>query len=373
MAELAWPDDLGHGMFIGRFGFMDADGHDPDREPDITSATGGSVTITPSIRSVRYTGTAGPMILAARAAKGVIDGLGYLRTMDANGRPGDTGMVFPATDDKDLSPTDWTYEVSIILDGSVRLPTFNVKLPEGATVDLSLAVPVSSSGGTAVVVDPSTAQRAEAAADRAETAAADAEDWSPSFDWDGTSLVIDGELGPDLEGPPGPTVEGIEDVPGLQAALPVVDTAAGTRVSIGGVDIFYNSGWRDLRDLLIPGILVPGPRSHESLRARRSIDRVEYLIRLQVGEALAGKSKSSVRPFAEGLPGGLHQEPPAYSTIGQSNQPDGVISISNSGLSSRLDISSTQPGTWVLGQTVFCYVSHNTNAALPTNPFGDPA
>ena len=220
MAELAWPEDIGHGTFTGRFGFMDADSHDPDRAPDITSATGGTVTITPSIRSVRYTGAQGPMILAARPAKGVIDSEGYLCTATADGDAGDRGMVFPATDDTDLNPTDWTYEVSIILDGQVRIGTFNVKLPTDSTVDLSLAAPVPSSGGTAIVVDPTTAIRAEAAADRAETAADEAEGYAPTFAWDGTKLVIDGEQGPDLEGPPGPSVESIDDVPGLRDALP---------------------------------------------------------------------------------------------------------------------------------------------------------
>ena len=197
MAELAWPEDIGHGTFTGRFGFMDADSHDPDRSPDITSATGGTVTITPSIKSVRYSGVQGPMILAARPAKGVIDAEGYLCTAAADGGAGGRGMVFPATDDTDLTPTDWTYEVSIILDGQVRIPAFHVKLPTGATVDLSLAAPVPSSGGTAIVVDTSTADRAEAAAARAEAAAEDAETGS------------EGPQGP--QGPPGASVTGAVD------------------------------------------------------------------------------------------------------------------------------------------------------------------
>lgn len=237
MAELAWPADLGHGTFIGRFGFMDADTHDPDREPDITSATGGTVTVTPSIKSVRYSGVQGPMSLAARPAKGVIDAEGYLCTMNAEGAAGDRGMVFPATDDTDLTPTDWTYSVLIVLDGGVRLPSFNVKLPTGATVDLSLAVPVDTSGGTAVVVDPTTATRAEAAAVRAETAADEAEGYAPTFVWDGTKLVIDGGAPVDLKGdkgttawadltgtpatyPPATHTHEIADVTGLQDALP---------------------------------------------------------------------------------------------------------------------------------------------------------
>lgn len=254
MAELAWPADLGHGTFTGRFGFMDADSHDEDREPDITSATGGTVTITPSIKSVRYAGVSGPMSLAARPAKGVIDAEGYLCTTAEDGTAGERGMVFPATDDTDLTPTDWTYSVLIVLDGGIRLPWFNVKLPTGATVDLSLAVPVDTSGGTAVVVDPTTATRAEAAATRAETAADEAEGYAPTFVWDGTKLVIDGETGPDLEGPPGPTVEGIGDVPGLQA---IIDR------------LTYDSGWRTLT-------LEEGWTGE--VRAKRTANLVEVIV-----------------------------------------------------------------------------------------------
>lgn len=255
MAELAWPADLGHGTFIGRFGFMDADSHDPDREPDITSATGGTVTITPSIRSVRYTGAQGPMILAARPAKGVIDSEGYLCTSQEDGTPGDRGMVFPATDDTDLTPTDWTYEVSIILDGQVRIGTFNVKLPEGATVYLSLAVPVPSSGGTAVVVDPTTAERAEVAADRAEAAADEAEGYAPTFVWDGTALVIDGGTPVDLKGEQGTTAWA--DLTGKPATYPP-DTHAHPITDVDGLQaiidrLTYDSGRRFIHEELLNG------------------------------------------------------------------------------------------------------------------------
>lgn len=237
MAELVWPADLGHGTFTGRFGFMDADGPDPDREPDVVSATGGTVTITPSVKSVRYAGVDGPMILVARPAQGIIDREGYLCSSD-----GTRGMVFPATDDTDLTPTDWTYEVSVVLDGRVRLGTFNVKLPEGETVDLSLAAPVPASGGTAVVVDPSTATRAEAAATRAEAAADAAEEWTPTFEWDGTYLVTDGVRSPSLKGekgekgdagPEGPY--GGTAVTDPQVASWVEDPGAVTRVAVSGV------------------------------------------------------------------------------------------------------------------------------------------
>src|SRR5690606_6714399 len=117
--------------------------------------------------------------------------------------------------------------------------TFSVKLPEGATVDVSLAAPVPSSGGTAVVVDATTAARDEAAATRAEAAAAEAEGYAPSFVWNGTALIIDGGAAVDLKGepgvtawadltgkpatyPPDPHTHQIDDVDGLGTRLAIV-------------------------------------------------------------------------------------------------------------------------------------------------------
>ena len=285
MAELAWPADLGHGTFTGRFGFMDADSHDPDREPDITSATGGTVTITPSIKSVRYTGARGPMILAARPAKGVIDGEGYLCTAAEDGTPGDRGMVFPATDDTDLTPTDWTYTVSILLDGGVRLPAFDVKLPEGSTVDLSAAVPVPSSGGTAVVVDPTTAERAEAAAARAETAADEAEGYAPTFVWDGTSLVIDGGEPVDLKGEKGDQgTTAWADLTGKPATYPPA-THSHPITDVDGLKaiidrLTYDSGRRFIHEELLNG-WTAGPGMF-------SIQRTNNIVTLTLSSSVTG-------------------------------------------------------------------------------------
>lgn len=79
--------------------------------------------------------------------------------------------------------------------------------------------------------------------------------------WDGTSLAIDGgepvnlkgEKGDgsswaDLTGKPETYPSTVADVDGI-----VVDTSAGTRVSIGGVDVFYDSGWRNVGTLLLNG------------------------------------------------------------------------------------------------------------------------
>ena len=205
MAELEWPEDLGHGTFTGRFGWMDADGVDEGTEPDITAASGGTVEITPAVTTVRYTGASGPLSLVARRAVGIIDYEGYLCTKNADGTAGPRGMSFPATDNDALSPSGWTYRVAVKLPGGITLPTFSTTLATGAVVDLATAIPVDASPGVVKVVDETIAVRAEAAATRAEAAADGIGDAIAEAVAEGDYTGPQGERGPEgPQGPPGP-------------------------------------------------------------------------------------------------------------------------------------------------------------------------
>ena len=202
MAELEWPEDLGHGTFTGRFGWMDADGVDEGTDPDITAASGGTVEITPAVTTVRYTGASGPLSLVARRAVGIIDYEGYLCTKNADGTAGPRGMSFPATDNEALSPSGWTYRVAVKLPGGITLPSFSTTLATGAVVDLATAIPVDASPGVVQVVDETIAVRAEAAAVRAEAAADGIGDAIAEAVAEGDYTGPQGERGP--EGPQGP-------------------------------------------------------------------------------------------------------------------------------------------------------------------------
>lgn len=176
MPRMEWPEDLGYGKLIGRFAYMDGDDGDLDTEPNITAVSEGTVTVTPSVRAVRYSGTDGPIMLAARTTVGLIDEQGYLCTVADDGKSvGGRGVVLPATDSTQLSPTDFTYQVEIKVPG-VSFRSFNIQVPSDSEQDIGLIAPVPSSGGTATVVDSSTAQRAEAAAEEAETIKGEVED-----------------------------------------------------------------------------------------------------------------------------------------------------------------------------------------------------
>lgn len=213
MSELAWPADLGHGTFTGRFGWMDADGVDEGADPDITAASGGTVEITPAVTTVRYTGTAGPLSLVARRAVGIIDYEGYLCTKNADGTAGPRGMSFPATDNDALSPSGWTYRVVVKLPGGINLPAFSTSLATGAVVDLATAIPVDASPGVVQIVDETIAVRAESAATRAEAAVNGIGDAIAEAVAQGDYTGPQGEPGAD--GAPGaPGEKGEQGIPG---------------------------------------------------------------------------------------------------------------------------------------------------------------
>ena len=216
--QLEWPTDLGYATIVGRFGFMDADGPDEDREPDITPATSGTVLITPSVDAVKYDGELGPMLLIKRRVEGVIDADGYLATKNADGTPGPRGIVVPATD-ADVQPTGFTYSVRISLASSGTVASYNIEAPTDAVVDLAKATPVASSGGTATVVDYTSAERAEAASIIAVQAR------------DETLAARDQTL-----------AHGI-----------TIDTSVGTRIYVGDVMIHGETGWRDIGANLLDG------------------------------------------------------------------------------------------------------------------------
>lgn len=133
------------GTVVGRFTA-------PDGRP-----VGGSVVFTPSTRVLLDD----EIVVSAPV---VVD-------LDEEGSLGD-GVQLLATDVVGTRPTGFTYRVSfgrLRSSGSgVTFPSIDIAVPGGTVVDLADVAPVPSSGGTAIVIDPTTAQRAEAAAARAE-------------------------------------------------------------------------------------------------------------------------------------------------------------------------------------------------------------
>jgi hypothetical protein len=199
------------GTVVGRFTA-------PDGRP-----VGGSVVFTPSTRVLLD----GEIVVGAPV---VVD-------LDDQGSLGD-GVKLLATDVVGTRPTGFTYRVSfgrLRLSGSgVAFPSIDIAVPGGTVVDLADVAPVTSSGGTAIVIDSTTASRAEAAADSAELSAARAE----------AAAGEGGSGGQGPEGPPGRDGvdgkdgrDGVDGRPGADG-LPGADGADGPpgRDGVDGAD-----------------------------------------------------------------------------------------------------------------------------------------
>ena len=109
-----------------------------DADPDLVPAVG-KVKFVPSVKHVVHAGT--PSVILMQPVEVELDQYGAFST------------VLVATDDEDINPSGWTYQVSFELDGASH-PSFSMEAPMDTTVDIATAVPVAASNGVATVRGP---------------------------------------------------------------------------------------------------------------------------------------------------------------------------------------------------------------------------
>ena len=138
MPENNLPSNLGYGTITGRFLIAYADGIDLDQYPDGVAASG-KIYLTPSPNLIKNgTASPAPVTIIPATIECSLDDEGYLLGPD-----GLRGIRVLATDDPDGNPVDWYWTVSYELTdpNSVptrRIPTHNIQVPTGATVDLTI-------------------------------------------------------------------------------------------------------------------------------------------------------------------------------------------------------------------------------------------
>lgn len=160
--SVSTPENYVYGTVVGRFLSAVLDGDDADRFPDVVPATG-TVKIVPAPKY--YKNLALPATFFTHEHIGTIDGAGYL--VDHRGSP---GIVLMSPTHQDISPSGWTYKVTMTING-VQLPPFDLPIGPGETVDLTTAMPAVSSGGVVTIVTEASRIAAEAARDQAVAAA----------------------------------------------------------------------------------------------------------------------------------------------------------------------------------------------------------
>jgi hypothetical protein len=148
------PSNVGYGTVTGRFLLAYSDSNDSDLYPDGMPAKG-SVLFTPSPNYVKnVSASPAPVTILPATISCDLDSEGYIL-----GYTGTRGVRLVATDDAQNNPVDWTWKVTFRLtdaDGTPTrgIPDFSFELPQGTTVDLTTAMPVTDANGTYYLVGP---------------------------------------------------------------------------------------------------------------------------------------------------------------------------------------------------------------------------
>lgn len=158
MAVNDLPSNVSYGTVVGRFLLAYADGVDSDQFPDGVPAKG-TILFTPAPANIKDTSAMVGLVLTPvtfmpATIQCSLDDEGYLLGSD-----GERGVRLVATDDPDLNPTDWTWQVDYRLtdqDGvAVRgIPTHDIEVPGGEVTDLTLVAPIAGSDGTWYIQGP---------------------------------------------------------------------------------------------------------------------------------------------------------------------------------------------------------------------------
>ena len=148
MADLS---PLTYGQVVGRFLAIVGDSIDSGDSPDAVPFTG-TVTFTPALtRAQVASAEPDPAVIVPMPVVVPLDTSGYLSWA------GQTGVHLLATDDESINPTGFTYSVSfqLTLEGApIPFPVFNIEVPAGETVDLTLATPLDEVDGVYSLVGP---------------------------------------------------------------------------------------------------------------------------------------------------------------------------------------------------------------------------
>lgn len=134
---MALPANVGHGTVTGRF--IDSSGANIE----------GRVTFSPTPRRLlNATAEPSPVTILPKA-------------VDVTLNDGSFTQALLATDDPDNNPVGWNYRVDFKFTGAAA-ESFNIEVPEGASIDLTTVTPVGSGNGTTILRGPGVPDWSEA-------------------------------------------------------------------------------------------------------------------------------------------------------------------------------------------------------------------
>lgn len=150
---MALPSNVDYGTVTGRFLLAYADSSDVDPQPDGVPAKGYVIFTASPDKILDASASPDPVTILPASVIANLDAEGYIE-----GYSGNRGIRLVATDDADLNPVGWTWNVQFRLTDEADVPypvaSFNFSLPKDTTVDLAVVSPVPQANGTFYVVGP---------------------------------------------------------------------------------------------------------------------------------------------------------------------------------------------------------------------------
>lgn len=135
------------GKVVAQFATFVTDAADTDELPDF-SPLKGRVTFTPNTDRVVDNGPAAAVIMGSSPIIAVLDDQGYLSTPAAGSQSIRRGIWLPATDNPQMNPTRFQYNVTYDLysfdDRPIAIPSHIIDMPADQTLNLARVVPPAS-------------------------------------------------------------------------------------------------------------------------------------------------------------------------------------------------------------------------------------
>lgn len=172
------PANVNYGRVVWQALSDVTDGPDSGTRPDFIAPTGKVTFVASTVVERNATASPNPVSILRDPIVGVLDSEGYLCTPNDAGEPDYRGVDLIATDDPDLNPTDWVYNVSYAVKGKngrqIALQPHQIYVPTDAVVDLTTVGPVDNATAIGIPQAEALAAQAAAAATDASVAASQA-------------------------------------------------------------------------------------------------------------------------------------------------------------------------------------------------------
>jgi hypothetical protein len=172
------PPNVSYGRVVWQALSDVTDGPDSGTRPDFIAPSGEVTFVASTVVERNPSASPNPVSILRDPIAGVLDDEGYLCTPGEDGLPAYRGVDLIATDDPDLNPTDWVYNVSYKVKGKngrqIALASHQIYVPTDAVVDLTTVGPVDNATAIGIPQAEALAAQAAAAAEDASVAASQA-------------------------------------------------------------------------------------------------------------------------------------------------------------------------------------------------------